>query len=691
MAVPDRTAQTSPSQRLPRAVAALLALATGAYAAAQNEDHPPAAVEATFKKLHTAVDASFKRRTLADALAELTKQTQVPITLSGDAAKQEGHLVTWRGRCSLLEALEALGGRSGLQPVVGNDGAVKLLLDPKAPPAPPEWVTDARPVRTNLPNSSRRSPPPNGWNDPVEALGADDEAAIAKGKFVAKAFIDGYVDRLEAWHVAHSEPPAELIAFLKAHPDIRRDLWRAISPQYDDARSALRVFEALRTASEKRVIENKHLAIALSVVFDSPDAPASSRFCYLWDVSSEQFAPAMDAQEVFDYFTDPRNQATFVFKPKELAWPLMVHLVDFDLGKPEIEWAKTTYAKKIDLQALYSQVPYDYDKLNHHPRLGDRPYLLENLKKYGGVCVDQAHYASRIAKAFGVPAVKCGGQGRYGGAGHSWSGYLAVDPKTHAPVLEFTGRYLFDFYYTGTIFDPQTRCETLDRNVALMYEGVSGGKYDDYIDGSTLARAAAAIETVKPAVAVVLAKEAAKRDAYVADAWRVLMRLARGGALPEKEADQAYHKLLATLGTRHPDICLEALTIYLDAIPESKGDARQKLYQESYAAFGAAKRPDLQIRMRLDQLDELSAAGKSKQVIALAFETVSANIKEGTLVMPLVKQVVELSKHFAATDKSFQLKVVKDALTKLSADFPKQRGNTLSPAWEEYETLMDGL
>jgi hypothetical protein len=262
--------------------------------------------------------------------------------------------------------------------------------------------------------------------------------------------------------------------------------------------------------------------------------------------------------------------------------------------------------------------------------------------------------------------------------------------KGRTPSLEFTGRYFNDFYYTGEAFDPQLRVETLDRYVALLYAGVAG-QYESYTEAGFLTRAALACEADQPAIAAVLARAAISSNAYVADAWRLAGRLAAQGAIPPKDAATLLGKLLKILGPQHPDLVVECHRQYLDLLPATPLEPRLKVYADLYTVCGGAKRPDLQIRVRLDELAELAAANRPKDVITKAFEAVGPNIAEGALVMPLVRQVVTLSKDFAAKDPNFRIQLVKDALQKYAKDFPQQRGNEVSPAWQEYQTLMQSL
>ncbi len=675
--------------------AAILAVAAPLLPALHAADTPPA-VQQVFDRLERSVDVDWKRTPLGEALADLAAAHHLTISLDPAAAGLATRPVTFHAAGTALGAvIDRVAGRFGLDVRIQASGILVLVPEPGAVPIP-DWVEEAQPVRVYELGRYRRLPPPNGWGDPVAALGAQDADALAKPTAKTwEALLAGYIERIEAWHVAHSSPAAGLVAFLAAHPDVRRDFWPAIDPRFDDGAAACRIFDELRTATdEKTFLAHRHLAIAIAVVYDTPVAAQSSRFNFLWAVRPEQFGPTLDYRQIWDYFTDPRNQTRFVFKPKDLVWPMLVHLVDLDLAQDEIDWALAQYGqKKPDLQAFYQQVPYDYQKLAHTgTKLGDRPYTLQNLRQYGGVCVDQAHYASRIAKLFGVPSLKCGGNGRYGGVGHAWSGYLGV--KGRDPQLLFTGRYQFDFYYVGTAFDPQTRTEVLDRDVELLYDGVSG-RYQAHADAALLARGARALVDTKPELAAALAREAVRRDPCVAAAWITLLATDAVGGLAKSWEN------LAKVAAGHPDLICAGLRTALARLPTGIADAkgaldkpakeRQRLYEACYALCGAAKRPDLQIQVRLAQIGELADVKQDEQVIQCAFDTVRANVKEGTLIMPLVERVVTLANRFAVEDPRFKIGVVRETFAKLAPDFPKQRGEDVSPAWMEWQELMKTL
>jgi hypothetical protein len=535
-----------------------------------------------------------------------------------------------------------------------------------------------------------RKPPPNGFDDPIEALSDADRKVIGKplSPKDLKAFTDGYVERIEADAIAHANPAPDLLAWLKAHPEIRREFWLALSPQFDNTAGAIAVLDALRRRNAKAVEKFFHLAIAAAVVFDTPDAAVTDRFQYLWAVTPKQFSPARSYLDNFDYLTSDRTQSKLVFHLNELPWPVLVHVIDIDVSDSEISWALSACdSAKRELGSLYQTVPYDEDKRLRLPtKLGDQDYTLENLRTFGGVCVDQAHFTSRVAKCFGVPAMKVAGEGRYGATSlHSWAGYLVNNGGR--PQLEFTGRYDYDYYYTGDVFDPQTRTIILDREIEMMYDGISQS-YAGFESSQLLARAAIKLINTSSAQAIALARQAIDLNCCSPNAWRVLAYAAGRGLLERKDCNRLVTRMMKELAG-HPDLTLECLDSFMQVIPRIQVAERQEIFTQANSIY--AKRPDLQIRLRLKQCAELQEAHREVDAIQIALATVTANAKEGSLILPLVKQIVDIATAFAATAKNFQVAVVRSALSRVEKDFPQTRGTTVSAAYSEFQRLVDVL
>ena len=567
-------------------------------------------------------------------------------------------------------------------------GAMKLYLPDK--PGWFRWVEPAGPA-----------------TDPIAALAAEDEAWLDKRSSGASladeiaAFTDRQADRMV--EVARAgKVSADFLAWLgdqrkvggKGRPvDLRREFLLALDWRYDDVSAACAVLDRLRRERPEAVAEMPHLAIAIAVVYDQESPLYGSRYHGIHGWKAQQFAKLVDPLEVLDHFADRSIQSALVFKPATLVWPMLVHVADLDTSPAERSWAIATRRSEAKSpEAWYPMCPYDQGKLaGKAPRLGDKPYSLENLLANGGVCGDQAHFTTRTAKAFGIPAMKCNGEGRYGGSGHCWAGSLSGVGGT--PTLAFTGRYFYDNYYTGDVFDPQTGREILDRYVHLLIDAMTtnakrGTSYLRWTEARALTRAGLALETAKPERSAQLAVLAIERNPCVADAWRLFYRHVAAQRIEAKESRRLGKLMLSTLQD-HPDLTVELMDGYLTTIPSDKRKERDEFYAGLWTLYG--KRPDLQIRVCRQQCDELVAAKQEPKALERALQCVVANAAEGTLILPLVEYVVDTSRAYAASNPKFNLAFLRAQMDKAAAAFPKQRGSTVSAAWTEFQQLVAKL
>lgn len=519
-------------------------------------------------------------------------------------------------------------------------------------------------------------------DDPVAALGEGDLKLISGGlnPGETKKLLEGYLDRLTAYHLGEGHFSEGLAAFLGEHPKVREVFVCAINPRYDDPAAAAKIFDALRIEDEKKLIRYVHLASALAVVHDTPDAAVMSRYHLLWAVEESQFEEMPGWKSVWDYYTQPKNVRRFGFDPANLPWTILVHLVDNDVPPEERLWALGKYRAKTSIGEVYSGVPYDNSKLARKgTRLGAKPYTFENLLQYGGVCVDQAQVASRVAKCLGIPAFKVSGHGRYGGAGHAWVGFMVI--KGGRPKLEFAGRYFGDYYYTGDVYDPQTRTETLDRFVAMVYDGASLS-YPKYNQCRMMVRMAEQIRGTHPKESLELTKAGLKLNYFNMWGWLLLMEHIKDGTVDRKTGLQWFNTMIRAL-VEHPDLTLECLNTFVSCAPEEDLRGRQSLYEQTFRIY--AERPDLQLRLRMNQCRDLARSDMKLKTLNVLIPTIVANTREGKLVLPAVRMAVELAVELGLERQAHAM------LSRGDAAFPKQRGSTPSAAYEEFRKLLDSL
>jgi hypothetical protein len=492
-----------------------------------------------------------------------------------------------------------------------------------------------------------------------------------------KSLLSSYIDNTEKICQEKGWLSDELKDWFSNNSKIREAFFQSLDPVYDNIPKAIKIFEELKNLSESKIKTYYHLAIAIAIVWDNDDAITSSRFECIWGFQNNQFQELQSYTAIYEYFTKRSIQSSLKFKPDKLRWPLLVHMVDMDISAEEMKWALKTKSKyKNSVDKAYSLIKYDYQKLSTKtPNIGNRPYTLQNILQYNGICGDQAHFSSRLGKTFGIPAMKVSGDGRYGGA-HAWLGYLVASKG--APKLVFSGRYRGDMYYTGDVFDPQTRTSILERHVAMMYEGASSA-YSKYIESIVLARIAKYYRDEEPAASYALSKEAVERNHFSKPAWDILFWHLSKEGIEIKEVLKIMNDLFKDL-KYHPDVTFEGIQILLKRFEQDDIKSKEKYINKVLPLY--KNRPDLQIKLRKLQCESLKDTGNALKTIQIALKTCLSNTEESTLILPLIKTIVDIT-----LEKKVERKV-KPYLQKIEAKFPKKRGNTTSKAYLKLKEII---
>jgi hypothetical protein len=245
-------------------------------------------------------------------------------------------------------------------------------------------------------------------------------------------------------------------ALLPHQPRLMRSLMLAVDGA-DRPDGVLAVLAALQSDAGKRVERAPELISALCVVFDD-------------DSDNEDAKPQVDrAVLLYRYFTNARGNLRF--DPFDLPAALGVYLVDVRVTPEEIVWVVNRYGRRGSVLGIYYDVPYDtrafYQGVNQ--QIEGQPYTLENLTKFGGICTDQAYFATQVTRLLGAPATTVTGQGGGGQVPHAWVGSLEL--RGRQLFWNFTdGRYDAQLYYTGSIIDPQTRRRLTEGHLAMLAE-----------------------------------------------------------------------------------------------------------------------------------------------------------------------------------------------------------------------------
>lgn len=260
---------------------------------------------------------------------------------------------------------------------------------------------------------------------------------------------------------------------LRAHPDFLFELaadqdflaefFRNLSRD-DFPPVVLTRLEQLRQAHPGKWPQYRSLMLAFALVYDQ--RPPS--FWPHHQVDSALVLPMDESlADRFAYYARANDAGKLEHDLRRLSVAELKFVVDAPIPRGELEWAaKNVRAKRSQFDRAFSAVDYDEQRVRNGvfqwPREKGR-YLLSNIELWGGICVDQAYFASIAGKAKGIPTLFFSGQGTDGG--HAWFGYLrAADGKWELDA----GRYLNQNYATGRALDPQTWLPISDHELLYL-------------------------------------------------------------------------------------------------------------------------------------------------------------------------------------------------------------------------------
>ncbi|MBL8763305.1 MAG: hypothetical protein JNM07_03435 [Phycisphaerae bacterium] len=268
---------------------------------------------------------------------------------------------------------------------------------------------------------------------------------------------------------------AEAAALLSGRPRLGRELALLMRPQADQPSACFQVLRAL-AASDPRGRESKDggllerfapLAAAIAVVHDRPVHIRAERAASTRGPNRAVAREAVDPAALFTWLTGA--DGALAFGADGLPSDLYVYVVDAPLTDQERAWALARYKGDRQVGRHFFDVVYDTEAFfsGKDKRIEDQSYTLQNLLKFGGVCVDQAYFASNVGKSIGVPSVILSAQGA--GPGHAWVGFLEL--RGNFPSWNFeSGRYTEYKNLTGTATDPQSGERLTDGELVLLTE-----------------------------------------------------------------------------------------------------------------------------------------------------------------------------------------------------------------------------
>jgi hypothetical protein len=427
----------------------------------------------------------------------------------------------------------------------------------------------------------------------------------------AQTFSDAAYTRRMLGHLAACESATakRVYPILRDNPTLARTLAFLIRPT-ETPQNVYGLLAKLQESDARACSERPALVAAICVVHDQP----------LRRQINENSVTADEPADLLGYYL--KHERRMLFGIRNVPAELLVWVVDTTAHVKEMRWALQQYGGDRNVGRHFHTIEYDYDHLKHGrpKRISRVEYNLPNIRQYGGVCADQAYFASQVGKAIGVPTAYV--VGRSGQTGHAWVGFLQAR-RGKARWNFDVGRYAGYQGVRGVVRDPQTRQRVSDSYVSLLGELVgadrsarhastaltdaarrlnefagNGGRFSppNLADGEASDRAAAA-RAPETATQLRLVREALSHTAGNADAWYVVRDLAEADRMSLAQKKTWAEALQRMTGRKYPDFTMDILVPMIRTVEDA--EEQNRLWEAAFRLV--QRRQDLAAEIRVEQ------------------------------------------------------------------------------------------
>lgn len=441
---------------------------------------------------------------------------------------------------------------------------------------------------------------------------------------------------------------AELLRFLRARPDLAAALAFAIpSDGSQKPGPVYGVLQKLRPGREEQLGTLANLAAAVCVVHDRT----------WWMQVNENRAASPGPEAIFDYFA--KNEADMAYGLRGMPVELLIHVVDAAAPVEDLGWARARYRADRRIENRYREIKYDYAYFTSGgvKKSTAAGWSLKGIQANGGVCADQAYFATTVAQSMGIPAAYV--TGRNGEVGHAWVGYLEASGKSAAWNFD-AGRFGPYLLVRGVLTDPQTREKVSDASVAVMARAMlqkaeerreSAALFDAAERMAELARAGGAgyppaddpegprfrkakARGVAVGDQLELIEAGLRRTPAMPRGWKLIEGLAESGRLSLDDKQRWAEVLYNLCGKDYPYFSFEILKPMIQTVGDLK--EQDALWARTAALF--ATKADLVSEIRLTQGRMWEEAGDSRRAWDCYQEVVKKYVNAGPFVVDAVER-----------------------------------------------------
>ncbi len=401
-----------------------------------------------------------------------------------------------------------------------------------------------------------------------------------------------------------------LLKYLLAHRPLAQSFAFFDMPGRPNSGKAANVLNMLRRKRPAMVNRFASLVTAISVVQATP---------YALQVNENRTVSPRPLA-LFDFYS--KNAGRMVYGIKRVPPELLAYVVDATASIHDLTWALNRYAHQTNLGKIYFSVRYDYHNLAHggEKKVDRMGYNLPNILKYGGICADQAYFASTVGKAIGMPTAY--DTARAGDFGHAWIGFL--EDRGGQGVWNFeAGRYSEYQGIRGVVQQPVYRVNVSDNSVSLTAElihttaqrrqesmafrdaaALLTGMMRKSQSVKSIARPPCSGEYLRrkarrPNVADVLhlVKTSLALCPGTTESWLIVRQLARQGKMTFREKRTWSALLMRYCGRRYPYFAFDTLEPMVRTIANSR--QQSKFWDRAFTMFES--HPDIAASVRMLQ------------------------------------------------------------------------------------------
>lgn len=447
------------------------------------------------------------------------------------------------------------------------------------------------------------------------------------------SFVRRWIRAVEEAKVAHPNmpgsfsPPArplglaltpELQAWLLGNAAFSSEFFELLSP-VDYVPAVFQILDALYRADAVRFKSHANLALAIALVYDVPPPPDWPH-AQVSAAALPRKLPAPGA--AFAWWVKQDRLGQGHHRLTRLRAGELKFVVDAAAPFQELEWvAQVSDYPLNQLARAYTMVRYRADRMaNNTANWMGKTYKLADILAAGGICCDQAYFATQAGKARGVPTLLFHGAGNDGR--HAWFGFLDGNQKWQLDA----GRYAEQRFVTGYARDPQTWRELSDHELVFLSERFrdlpsfhQSRVHEDF--------AADYLATGDAAAAAAAARKAVNFERRNQPAWDTLIAAGQKSGRDAKTVEAVIREA-AIAFQRHPDLEARYVTRLADSLRARGETSLAEAEVRRITTGNKSRRADLSVQQARDTLLR-SFAGQALPEQVKAYNTLLATSGRG--------------------------------------------------------------